>query len=76
MVKFDHEERQIQKSFNLTQADITRMMEVLDTYLCKNEPMPITKFLERIWVDEVMSDNLKCYLLFTTGRHYEVEQNK
>lgn len=69
MVDFDDSCDNLRASFKLTKVDDKVISHI--TSLVDKSAKPVTWLMRRIWIDEVLSDNGKCYMLFTAGRIFE-----
>ncbi len=72
MVKFVHRESLLVDAVNLSRDDRKRCNNFLDTLIGDRS---VTWCMERVWIDEQLSDNAKCHLLFTLGRLYNDDEN-
>lgn len=73
MVKFNHNESLIGKAFNISTKDEMLIDELLETHRgwsC------VTWIIQRVWIDERLSDNAKCLFIFNVGREYNAMQRK
>ncbi len=71
MVKFDHDLSAIPDAFNMSKAETKKVFKMFK-WLTKVKPVrPLTWTLQRIWIDETISDNAKCFLIFALGRAYQ-----
>ena len=68
MINLDDNETNLLKAFHLTEEDTKAANEFNN---CIDRARTVTWYVRRIWIDEKMSENLKCYLIFLLGRAYE-----
>jgi len=71
MLSFNHTADSIVDSFNITKKEQEYIDDLFKTLVnVKKRSSPLW-FIQRVWIDEVLSDNAKAFLIFTVGRYYE-----
>jgi len=75
MIKFNHNAKHLYTAFGITPTDLDLMDKVSRAKPTRASYKNRTSwFAQRIWLDERLSDNAKCYMLFTLGRFYEMNK--
>jgi hypothetical protein len=70
MINFNMNEPNLRKAMGVTDADIDKAIKIfVDTKDVDNKKM--SWLIQRIWIDETLNDNLKCFLLFHMGVLWE-----
>lgn len=67
MLKLNKTQEKVQDVFGITKEDIETLFAITKGFH-NNDTLVISKVLQRLWVDEVMSDNVKCWAIFELGR--------
>ena len=67
MVKFKHNKLLIEEAFNISPDDKKLINKITDIIGITT----ITWLIQRTWIDERLSDNAKCYLIFCLGREFQ-----
>lgn len=70
MIRCDHTQQLLVKALHLPVEEIDYALELLDKY-SYGSPIKVSKVLQRISVDEHLSDAGKLYAIFTFGRRFE-----
>lgn len=53
--------------FGITQADVDRLFRITKGFH-RNDTIMLSKVIQRVWIDETMSDNVKAWALVELGR--------
>ena len=69
MVNFLVDEKKLYAAFNLTIEDNKRLDEFTKVLHKLEKTIPWA--CRRIWIDEQLSDNAKCFAVFMLGRYFE-----
>lgn len=72
MVHFNHEEKKLKAAFNLSENDEKQLVDFSKKIMNMEKTIPWT--CQRIWIDENMSDNAKCFAVFMLGAYWEHEK--
>lgn len=67
MINFDTSEPNIRRAMGVSDEDIRKSLDIL--YQSSNETM--VWLIQRIWIDETLQDNTKCFLIFHVGVLWE-----
>ncbi len=76
MLNLNPKQEKLQDVFGITKADMETLFSITKGFH-KNDTLIISRVLQRLWIDEVMSDNVKCWAIFELGRwcgRYEAEE--
>jgi hypothetical protein len=73
LIRFNHnEDKSIPKSFGIDEHEAVKIDALLMRLIRdKEDSVAISWAVQRIWLDETISDNAKCYLIFSIGRFYQ-----
>ena len=64
----------LEASFNLTQTEKDMLVELIAQVAeTKGDVQKVTWTLERLWIDERFSDNLRVYSIFKLGYAYALQ---
>jgi hypothetical protein len=67
-------EKDIPEAFNLTQLETDMLVELIAQVAETNGDLAkVTWALERLWIDERFSDNLRVYAIFKLGYAYALQ---
>ena len=66
MLSFQHE-KTIPDAFNIDSKEMDEFIATMGKIAQHKREAPITWAVERIWIDENFSDNLKAYAIFQLG---------
>lgn len=67
MLKLVKGAKDLKGVFGVTPTDIDHLYRITKGFHEK-DTLVISRVMQRIWIDECMSDNLKCFALFELGR--------
>ena len=73
MLTLNHRAKNIARAFYLT-SEGEKRVTALSKLLIRNvatRKRPITWAINRIWIDEILTENERCFLVFSLGRLYE-----
>ena len=73
MLKLKIDADNLPKAFQFTDDDVLELMKkfyFLGDQLI-HQKQSISWAIQRVWIDETLSDNAKAYLIFSLGRMYE-----
>lgn len=73
MVNFEHDKNDLLEAFNVSD-DGHRFLNAMLSY--SEDKNNITKTIERIWIDETINDNMRCFAIFAIGRLYQMRKKK
>ena len=71
MVTFNFKADTIVDSFNIGKEEQDYIDKLFKQLIVDKRHASALWFLQRVWVDEHLTDNGKAFLVFTTGRYYE-----
>jgi hypothetical protein len=71
LINFNHNADTIVDSFNLTLEEQGIIDKLFDQLIQDKKSASPLWFIQRVWIDEVLSENAKLFLTFTVGRYYE-----
>jgi len=71
MIRFNHSADTIVDSFNLTADEQLVIDKLFDQLIQDKKSASPLWFIQRVWIDELLSENAKAFLIFTVGRYYE-----
>ena len=67
MINFDTTEPNIRKAMGVTYKDIHSVLDIL----YKSGDATMVWLIQRVWIDETLSDNARCFLIFHIGVLWE-----
>ncbi len=71
MINFEHEATTLKDAFKITQEESDLFDEIMQQLKLPEKNRPVSFVIQRLWIDERLSDNAKAYAIFTVGRFYE-----
>lgn len=67
MINFDTSEPNIRKAMDVSDEDIRKSLDIL----YKSGDATMMWLIQRVWIDETLKDNVKCFLIFHIGVLWE-----
>ena len=71
MINFEHDAISLTDAFKITQKDNEVFEEIMAQMKLPDKNLPVSWVIQRLWIDERLSDNARAYAIFTVGRFYE-----
>ena len=72
MVNFNEGEGKLIQAFNISKED-EKYLEMF-SHALEKQTKTIPWVCRRIWIDEHMTDNAKCFAVFMLGRYFEIQK--
>lgn len=69
MINFEHNAVTLKDAFKITQEESEVFEELMQQL--NNKSTTVSWTIQRVWIDERLSDNARAYAIFTLGRYYE-----
>lgn len=69
MMEPNHEKKNLKEALGITEEEDNVIDELLDLF--NEKRLKVSWVLQRVWVDERLSDNAKCFAIFSLGRIFE-----
>lgn len=74
MLKIDHKQSTITGALGLDNRKDEELLDGMINILKGNTNKNVSWCMQRVWIDERLNDNQRCFLIFMLGRMYQIQK--